>query len=257
MIKLPSSQQPALHAAYRRQRGYFPLIGAVIEGTQAGNVYVDRAEDPTQVYVEHAFGFAQVFGDSVPAFERALQRYWLVDKAFPCAKVRLYAPEGPAFLENGHDERRAWRQRFKWNGRIEPFDDAGSAADVTIVKADAGHMQSIERAFQVFGRFWRTSDDFARRAMAVLALVDGKPSALCYAAAVADGKAEIDVMTLPTHRQLGLGRSVVRAFNRRCAEQSVLPLWDCFTNNASSMALARSAGFVPLGESYPFYTINR
>jgi RimJ/RimL family protein N-acetyltransferase len=37
----------------------------------------------------------------------------------------------------------------------------------------------------------------------------------------------------------------------------VSPLWDCFTNNAGSMALARSCGFRPIGPAYSFYTISK
>ncbi|WP_076998632.1 GNAT family N-acetyltransferase [Variovorax sp. KK3] len=262
MFQLPPLPQSGAHALYRRHGSYFPLIGAVLDGTQAGVVYADRAENPTQFYVEHAFGFAQVFGTSVPAFEESLHRYWLVEKAFACAKVRLYTPHCPAFLQSGeHDGLRSWRQHFQW-GAPSAADDLAEAAGaatkgVELVSADAGHVDSIEQAFHVVGRFWRTPDDFAMHAHAVLALVDGQPAALCYAAAVADGKAEIDVVTLPDYRHLGLGRSVVRAFNRRCFASALVPLWDCFTNNDASMALCRSTGFVALGEPYPFFTINR
>jgi RimJ/RimL family protein N-acetyltransferase len=263
MVRLPSHAQPAALALYSRHAAYFPLIAAVLDGTQAGVVYGDREEDPAELYVEHAFGFAQVFGASVPRFEESLRRYWMVDKAFACAKVRLYTPHCPAFLQSSeHDRLRSWRQHFQWDARSEAGDETGGdagldASGVAIVHADASHVASIDAAFQVVSRFWRTPDDFAQHARAVLALVDGQPAALCYAAAVADGKAEIDVLTLPAHRHLGLARSVVRAFNQHCQSQSLLPLWDCFTNNRASMALCQSAGFIPLGEPYPFFTINR
>jgi predicted GNAT family acetyltransferase len=64
-------------------------------------------------------------------------------------------------------------------------------------------------------------------------------------------------MTLADYRNLGLANAVVRAFNRRCLEQNVVPLWDCFVNNTASMALRKSAGFKPLGEPYPVFTFRR
>ena len=109
----------------------------------------------------------------------------------------------------------------------------------------------------MMGRFWRTPDNFLRQSNAVLALIEGQAAALCYAAAVAGGRAEIDVLTVPVYRHAGLAKAVVRMFSQRCLEQNVLPLWDCFTNNAASMALCQSTGFVPLGDPYPFFTINR
>lgn len=261
MVRLPSSQYPAADALYRDHSAYFPLIAAVLSGEQDGVVHADSEKNPAQVYVEHAFGFAQVFGASVPAFEHVLQRYLLIDKTFSCAKVRLYTPHSPEFLQSPDCAGlRSWRQHFQ-------LDTTGAAPEanepplpvngLVLAQANADHVGLIEQAFGVVGRFWRSPADFAGRSNAVLALVDGQPAAICYAAAVAGGKAEIDVLTLPAYRHLGLAKAVVRLFNQRCLTQNVLPLWDCFTNNAASMALCQSLGFVPLGDPYPFFTINR
>lgn len=261
MVRLTPSQYSSVHALYIRHEAYFPLIAAVLTCQQEGVVHADCQENPTQVFVEHTFGFAQIFGTTVPAFERALQRYMLVDKAFSCLKVRLYTPYWPGFLKVSEcNGLRSWRQHFQLD-----MTGTGTAGPVTkmpvkgleLVHADASHVDLIEDAFGVVGQFWRTPDDFARFSYAVIALVDRQAAAICYAAAVAGGKAEIDVLTLPAYRHLGLGKVVVSLFNQRCIAQNVLPLWDCFTNNMASMALCKSAGFVPLCEPYPFFTISR
>lgn len=261
MVRLPSSQYPAADALYLGHDAYFPLIAAVLSGDQDGVVHADCEENPAQVYVEHAFGFAQVFGVSVPAFERALQRYLLIDKSFSCAKVRLYTPSAPEFLRSpDYDGLRSWRQHFRLDTtRADPEANESQVLvnGVALVYVKADHMDLIEQDFRVVSRFWRNPVDFAARSNAVLALVDGQPAAICYAAAVAGGKAEIDVLTLPAYRHLGLAKAVVRLFNQRCLDQNVLPLWDCFTNNSASMALCQSIGFAPLGDPYPFFTINR
>ena len=261
MVRLSPAQYPAALALYLGHGAYFPLIAAVLSDFQNGVVYADREEDPNQVYVEHAFGFAQVFGKPVPAFERALQRYLVVDKAFCSAKVRLYTPHFPGFLQLGeYDNVRSLRQHFQLDtARSGTADHATEKLEksLAMVHADAKHASLIEEAFGVVGRFWRTPDDFVRHSNAVMALVDGQAAALCYAAAVAGGRAEIDVLTLPAYRHLGLAKAVVRLFNQRCMAQNVLPLWDCFTNNTASMALCRSAGFAPQGDPYPFFTFNR
>jgi GNAT superfamily N-acetyltransferase len=262
MVRLAPSQYPAVHALYLHHGAYFPLIASVLSGEQDGVVHADREESPTQVYVEHTFGFAQVFGAPAPLFEQALQRYWLIDKAFACTKVRLYTPHCPDFLQAHELEGlRSWRQHFQLDAprraNAAERSTEPQLKGLTLVHAGFSQIDLIENAFGVVSRFWRTPDDFAKRSNAVLALVDGQPAALCYAAAVADGKAEIDVLTLPTHRHLGLAKAVVRLFNQRCLAQNVQPLWDCFTNNTASMALCQSVGFVPLGDPYPFFTINR
>lgn len=261
MVRLPPSQHPVAHAIYRDHSAYFPLIAAVLDGEQDGVIYADRENNATQFYVEHAFGFAQVFGAPVPAFERALQRYLLVDKAFSSTKARLYTPYCPSFLLTGDcDGMRSWRQHFRLDtaraGTIGNSPDA-PVKGLTLIHANATHADLIESSFGVIGRFWRTPDDFIRHSNAVLAMVEEQAVGLCYAAAVAGGRAEIDVLTLPAYRHLGVAKAVVRSFNQRCLAQNVLPLWDCFTNNTASMALCHSAGFMPLGDPYPFFTINR
>ena len=261
MQRLPYAQYDAASDLYRAHDAYFPLVAAVLDRSQDGVAYADSVESPKQVYVEHDFGFAQVFGESVPAFERSLKRYLLDDKAFGCVKVRLYTPRCPEFLlDSACDSLRSWRQHFQLDPARKRIDDPATRVQgehVSFLHVDAGIVDMIEDAFGVVGRFWRTRDDFARHANGVVALVEEQAAALCYAAAVADGKAEIDVLTLPAYRHLGLAKATVNRFNQRCLAQNVLPLWDCFTNNSASMALCQSTGFVPLGEPYPFFTINR
>lgn len=261
MEQLSPAQYAAACDLYQGHGAYFPLIAAVLNNAQDGAIYADCAEQPVQVYVEHAFGFAQAFGRSVPAFEDALQRYLLVDKHFRSAKVRFYTPDIPAFLQGGDcHELRSWRQHFQLDVNRSPSagDVAGAPSrGVSLVPADANNVDLIDQAFGVVGRFWRTRGDFARHSNAVVALVEGNAAALCYAAAVAGDRAEIDVLTLPAYRHLGLAKAAVRVFNQRCLTQNVMPLWDCFTNNTASMALCQSVGFIPLGEPYPLFTINR
>lgn len=261
MVKLEGSQLRLAYALYRSHTAFFPIIAAVLRDEQGGAVYADRLQDPRQIYVEHSFGFAQVFGSSIPVFEADLHRYLLVERSFECAKVRLYTPDCPAFLATGSIAGlRSWRQRFELDIARGLAQDAGRVwpgPAPVLMNADASQTAAIEDAFGIVHRFWRSADDFVHRSNAVLAWVNDRPAALCYAAAVAGGRAEIDVITLPEYRHLGLARAVVELFNRRCLKQNLLPLWDCFTNNAASMALCRSAGFVPSSEPYPFFTINR
>ena len=261
MVRLSPTQYATAEMIYSKHGAFFPLIAAVLSNAQDGVVYADCEENPTQVYVEHVFGFAQVFGNPVPVFEQALQRYLLVDKAFSCAKVRLYANHCPGFLQISEcDGLRSWRQHFQLNNaRMKTVSNAIKVPikGLDLVYADASQLGLIEEVFGVMGRFWRTPDNFLRQSNAVLALIEGQAAALCYAAAVAGGRAEIDVLTVPVYRHAGLAKAVVRMFSQRCLEQNVLPLWDCFTNNAASMALCQSTGFVPLGDPYPFFTINR
>jgi hypothetical protein len=261
VYQLDPGQYDAARALYSQNESYFPLIAAVINRSQDGVIFVDRQADPQCVYVEHAFGFAQVVGKPSAAFEASLQRYLLEHREFRCPKVRLYTPYCPSFLAGTDgDAWRSWRQHFRLGADyLIPSNWTSALADVRVVEVsqDASLITDIDSAFGLVHRFWRTTADFVRRANAVLVLVNSRPGALCYAAANEGEHAEIDIVTLPQFRQFGLARLAVSRFNQLCVEQNIVPLWDCFTNNHASMALCRTSGFVPLGEPYCFFTINR
>lgn len=262
MFKLETTSYPAAYLLYRTVDAFFPLIGAVLLNEQDGVVYANDREAPTQFYVEHAFGFAQIFGLSVPSFETQLRDYLLVQRSFSVAKVRLYTPHLPEFLRSSEgDSLRSQRRRFILDSasdilpehRLRQF----KLENARFADVDHSNVAQIESLFGVVGRFWRTPEEFILKAHAVVVFVNEEPAAICYAAAVADGRAEIDVLTLPEYRHLGLGKLVVMHFNQQSQAQGVTPLWDCFTNNTGSMALCQTTGFVPAGQPYPFFTINK
>lgn len=261
MIRLERNDYPAAYELYLKSDFFFPLIAAVMLDQQDGVVYVDNAAAPLQAYVEHAFGFSQVFGSPNADFERELEHYLLVARAFAPQKIRLYAPHAPDFIAaTRYEPLRSYRQRFK----IDPRDfaqrraaDPASASGVSTGVVDAGNIAAVDQAFGVVSRFWRNTADFIENSQAVVVFRDGLPASICYAAAVANRCAEIDVLTLPEHRAQGLGRLSVMEFIGRCLDSSISPLWDCFTNNEGSMMLCKSAGFATFAPPYPFFTINK
>lgn len=261
MVRLSKPELGVAYDAYRRHEAFFPLIGAVLQDQQDGLVLADDQFSPRRFYVEHAFGFAQVFGLDNAEFDEALRRYLLIEKSFAVSKVRLYTPIEPAFLrEPEFDHARSERQRFILDPKcMESFGDQGVPKDtgVEIKSAQVGDLAAIEARFGVVRRFWRSDRDFLTSARAIISWVNGEPASICYAAAVAGDMAEIDVFTHQEHRRIGLGKRVVHAFSHLCLSQGLLPVWDCFTNNAGSMALCKSCGFDPLRPAYPFYTLNK
>lgn len=251
----------ALLEKYTGNAFFFPIIGAVLAGTQDGIVYGNHPREPGQLYVEHSFGFSQVFGVPDPVFESDLADYLLENKSFSAPKVRLYGSYLPGFLkDDAYAPMRSIRQRFIIEPDAIRRDMAHPAVrqtDATITGIDETNIDEAESTFGVVERFWRSRRDFISNARAVAAMLDGRLVSVCYAAAEADGRAEIDVITLDEYRGRGLARLVASHFMKRCLEQSVSPLWDCYTNNSGSMALARSLGFYAPCRPYLFYTISR
>ncbi|MBB3315496.1 GNAT superfamily N-acetyltransferase [Rhizobium sp. BK181] len=261
MMLLSAAARAVVYQTYRASEFFYPLIGAVLLGTQDGVVFADDDLRPTQIYVEHSFGFAQIIGTKVDRFEEELEGYLLFNKQFTPVKVRLYAPYLPNFLlVEGYDILRSWRQRFTISPDSPQYRNAKAqpaVPDVVISEANSLDFGLIENAFQLACRFWRTPADFIEHAHAIVVRYKGEPASVCYAAAEVDRRAEIDVLTLPQYRGLGLGRVAVTNFVDRCFDSSCMPLWDCFTNNTGSMALAASVGFTAIQPPYPFFTIAR
>lgn len=245
---------------YSRHDALFPLIGAVLQNVQLGRVFANHATSPNRFFVEHAFGFSQVFGIPDQRFDRALKLYLLQDREFHPEKIRLYTPAKPEFLDTPDlAPLRSLRQRFY----LAPNRSAAQEtirslpAQVRVMGVSAAQVERIEYAFGIVRRFWPSEQAFIEQAHSMVAWIDGQPAAICYAAAISNNQAEIDVLTAPEYRRLGLGKLVVGHFIAACRVSGVTPVWDCFANNAASIALSRSCGFVPHGAPYDFFTIPR
>lgn len=256
MVKLEQSKLAAVCDLYKEQAAFFPIIAAVLRGDQDGDVFCDRPISPRAYYAEHSFGFAQIFGPIDSDFQSALREYLVVEKSFRANKVRLYTPEEPEFLrDTSFDTIRSERQRFLSDGATPHVASSVSSVELRALEVDDLPLLSPELVNVT--RFWRTGEDFLVSARAVVAWCGAQAAAICYAAATAANRAEIDVATAVGFRRRGFGKIVVTAFTESCRSAGVTPLWDCFTNNAGSMALARSCGFRPTGPAYSFYTISR
>jgi len=261
MFRLEESSFAPAWDTYRATDAFFPLIAAVLLGEQHGRVYANNATRPSRIYVEHAFGFAQTFGADDPLFDQALERYLMIDKSFAAEKVRLYTPSEPRFLSGDRAAGfRSERQRFVLDIESKEYTTGRlnqQTANIETRVVSRECLSEIEACFGIVERFWPGKEEFIAKSHAVTAWLGGEPAAICYAAAIANGQAEIDVFTQPKFRQSGLGKLVVQAFCEECIRHDLRPVWDCFTNNAGSLALCRACGFIPHRAAYPFYTFAR
>lgn len=261
MFALSPQARARAKAAYAANEAFFPLIAAVLSGAQRGMAYGDNAETPRQVYVEHAFGFAQLFGEPVHGFEAALQNYLFTGKAFAAPKVRLYTPLAPAFhTSEPMRAARSERQRFFLRAeayaaarrRVLSGNESCAALPVTVE-----NVVRVDGAFGLVSRFWPDAAAFVAHARAQVVCHEGEPAAICYAAALENGKAEVDILTLPAYRGKGLAMLAAVRFMDDCLDHGLEPLWDCFTNNVGSMALRERLGFLDCAAPYEFFTIAR
>ncbi|WP_454781358.1 GNAT family N-acetyltransferase [Legionella sp. WA2022007384] len=260
MIRLEKKEYAPIYQLYLSSQFFFPLIAAVLLDEQDGVVYVNDQGTPSQVYVEHAFGFAQVFGNTDPLFEHKLEHYLLLDKNFHSDKVRLYAPYAPEFIvQPQYESLRSYRQRFVLGAEYQmdkpiPLNQSDK---ISYSEVNQTNINLIESTFGLVSRFWRNANDFIQKSNAIVIFYEGEMASICYGAAQANNCTEIDVLTLAHYRNLGLANKAVVCFITHCLEAGLTPLWDCFTNNSGSMMLCKSVGFNGMNDPYLFFTINK
>ncbi|WP_454784964.1 GNAT family N-acetyltransferase [Legionella sp. WA2024007413] len=260
MIRLEKKGYEQIYRLYLSCPFFFPLIAAVLLDEQDGVVYINDQNTPSQIYVEHAFGFAQIFGNMDSRFELELEDYLLLDKNFHSDKVRLYAAYAPEFiLKPQYEPLRSYRQRFVLDSEYQMDTPTllKQSGKINFSGVNQTNIDLIESHFHLVSRFWRNESDFIQKSNAIVVLYDGKLASICYAAAEANHCTEIDVLTLPNYRNLGLANKAVLCFIHHCLEIGLTPWWDCFTNNSGSMMLCKSVGFKAMNDPYLFFTINK
>ncbi|MBS1757397.1 MAG: GNAT family N-acetyltransferase [Bacteroidetes bacterium] len=104
-------------------------------------------------------------------------------------------------------------------------------------------------------RFWNGPADTLKNSLAQIVIdKDSRPVSICYAAAVENRIAEIDVFTSERYRGKGLAKLAVEAFVNNCVAKNIKPTWDCFEDNTASKKTALSLGFDKIQE-YNFLSI--
>lgn len=239
-----------------------PLISAVVRRKQRGRVFADAREAPGAAFVINDFGFAYLLGAGHEKFDAGLERLLSTPGALGPTYLLWYSP--PAGWRARLDAlgpdlvRRRERVRFEFREGLAPWlgEPVECPAGFELRELTPGLVPATEKlGVQLASRFWASAEDFAENGLGVCLTEGDEVVSLCYAAAVADGLAEVDVVTQPEYRGRGLAGVVTRQFIKECLRRGVAPTWDCFDYNAGSLRLAGGLGFAELYR-YPFYSFN-
>jgi GNAT superfamily N-acetyltransferase len=254
------------HAAlplYREAGACFPLILAVLEGSQRGQVFADRRDAPRAAFVVNNFGFALLLDpEGGGTLDPALAGLLREGDALRPSYLLWYAP--PARWRRGLDAlapapaRRRERVRMKFVGAGADSSGEGESCPpgFELRRMDDELLPRADKfGLHLGSRFWSSDAQFIEHGMGVCLVKDGEIASLCYAAAVAGGLAEVDVVTDERFRGGGLATFAARRFVEECRVRGLTPAWDCFTYNAGSLKLAEKIGFVR-GDEYLFYSFN-
>jgi len=250
MIELHAKEFPRVLPLYLRSGQCFPLISAVLQQKQPGQVFVDALEDVRSALVVTHFGFTLFLGNPSnesfnAALQNALSRTGIVQPSY----LLWYAPPREWSDIFGHlpDGTSRSRERIRYR-----FDAAAYTIDVPQKLPVGFELKAIDRDLlakaeklnlEIGSRFWASVDAFLKEGCGFCVINDAEIVSLCYSACVVDGLAEIDIITDPAHRNKGFALLVARGLIAQCLKRQIQPTWDCFSSNMGSQRLAVKLGF--------------
>jgi GNAT superfamily N-acetyltransferase len=129
--------------------------------------------------------------------------------------------------------------------------------NIKIIDLKMENINQIKNHFNILTRFWKNENQFLKYARAKVLLYKDNVAAICYAAACDKETVELDIMTLPEYRNIGLGKVVGSHFIYQCQQEKLNVYWDCFINNIGSVKLAESFNFLNILSKYSLLTVDR
>lgn len=262
LTELPPEDFRSVLPLYRAADNRFPLISAVIQNRQRGQVFVDDLSGPHSAAVVSDFGFAMLLGDPHnDAFRTLLLKLMRESSALKPKHVRWYNP--PPRLQKDLLSLHGAGVRPRTRVRLEHRSDARLAGQPDL-ELDGFELRDLTSdlipavdslGLNIGSRFWSSAADFLETGTGVCLVRNGQVASLCYSAALVDSLAEVDVATDPAFRRRGFAAAVTHGFTQRCAASRIVPMWDCFDYNTGSLQLARSSGFVEI-DRYSFLSFD-
>lgn len=263
MVELQPEDFGRVLSLYREGGKSFPLISAVIQNIQRGQIFTNKLDSPRCALVVTDFGFTFLAGtDEEGTFNEDLLQLFETRKALKPSYLLWYSP--PVFwqaqLASARPDlvRRRERMRFGFHservGWLKNPIKCPVGFELKTLSLDL--ISKTEKfGLKLDSRFWSSAQDFLENGLGVCLMQGDEVVSLCYTAAVVDGLGEIDVVTQTEFRGRGLANCVTQQLIREGLDKKIVPTWDCFLDNIGSVRLAEGLEFTPLF-SYPFYSFN-
>lgn len=239
---------PLYHATDLR----FPLISAVLERRQRGQVFGDQRS----ALVVNNFGFMFYTGETNEEFDTSLRGLFDTASGIKPSYLLWYSP--PAKWQQYLNERGArLRERVRFEFRASQLSEpVVFPSGFEMRRLDAELIPKTKKfGLDIDSRFWSSAKDFETNGLGCCILKNDEVVSVCYAAAISEQLAEVDVVTDEAYRGHGLASIVSRQFIRECLAREITPTWDCFAYNTGSLRLAEKLGFAEV-RRYPFYSFN-
>jgi RimJ/RimL family protein N-acetyltransferase len=245
-----------------------PVINGVVDGNNAGHIYVDDIEKPSTAVVWAQMEMFYFLGDSDQlAFIKMLEHY-ILEKIKPLAiemgdfdfNLEMYPFEKwektiqAYFKVNFHKGKRV-PFLFKSEKFLEmlekPFQLASGyellRIDDKVLEADKERILQLEIL-----KFWESIDMFLRVGLGYCVLKDTEIIGSCISVFVSGKEFEIGINTYSSeHRGKGLATAMAREFILECLKNQKTPHWTTEEFRKDSVAIAEKLGFMTL----PLYSV--
>ncbi|TMI98239.1 MAG: GNAT family N-acetyltransferase [Bacteroidetes bacterium] len=229
----------------------FPLVGAVVEKRQEGNVYVDSIANPGIVFVIHKAGFSYLYHRDESLDCEQLLEFFLNEGKLP-VYFHLYDPPEQLINCSLKTEKLGVkiRSRIQLQYKSKTIDTIKykPAISITVSAIDAENFDTLETFnLQLTNKFWSSKDDFLTNGFGfVLHNQENLPVAICYSAGISNTLAEVDIMTMPEYQGLGLAKFATAVFIEEGLKRNIITNWDCFEENIGSLKIAQAMGFAEI-----------
>lgn len=235
----------------------FPLVNAVLDNLQDGNIFLDDAGGV--LFIIHKAGFSYLtHNDRVDCFKTF--GVLLESEEIP---VYFHVYDPPLHLidfclEKSEIVNIKIRKRIQLKFKDAKLKLAGGSLPekYTIQQINSDNFNKLSIFNLLLERkFWKSKEDFEENSFGFCVFNEADlPISICYAACIAQNTAEIDVATLPEYQKRGLANIAVTAFVNHCIQHKITANWDCFEDNYGSLKTAENVGFSYI-MTYPFLSI--
>lgn len=229
----------------------FPVIQAVIDGKQEGKVFSFK----NSVFILHKAGFGY-FIDRDNCCDTFLN--FILNSEF--SYLHIY--DASNFLIKLLEDKSANIDFWVRQRRRLLYKKASlvrlSSLEFRAIDIDFNNYNLIKSfGLNLDKRFWSGENDFLDNSLATIVTNhSGTPVSICYAAAIANFVAEIDIFTQEQYRNKGLAKICAAHFVNKCIHNDIVPSWDCFISNIGSYKTSISIGFEEVYK-YNFLTLSK
>jgi len=235
----------------------FPLIAAVLEGRQSGAVFSDAAET---IFIVSKSGFSFLWSPDSALDVEAFTTFLVGSHAVP-QYLHIYDPPPTlvAYLRQKPEQfGMKLRTRIQLQYRKEQISPAefrplSTAEFQEITSENLRDLDALD--LDIGDRFWDSESHFLKDGYGLYLQAETvAPVAVCYAAGIGNGLAEVDIHTSPDHQKNGFAKYAAALFIQQGLRRGIRTNWDCFEDNVGSLKTALALQFTAV-KNYPLLSI--